>query len=118
MSVLTVVESATPGAGLFKGRSLSFGVPYVSMTISLNIIVTLSICGRLLAMRKKVQSVLGLEHAKMYTSIAAMLVESAAPFTIIGIAYVITYARTSPTSIGFVQVWGKFFVCDRALSCT
>ncbi|KII95584.1 hypothetical protein PLICRDRAFT_26010 [Plicaturopsis crispa FD-325 SS-3] len=108
MAIISVYESGQPGASFFAGKSVDFGVPYTSLTISFNIIVTLLICGRLLGYRNQMRALLGAEHARTYTSLAAMVVESAAPFTILGIAYVVSYARNSPTSIGFVQIWGKF----------
>ncbi|KAL0578483.1 hypothetical protein V5O48_003532 [Marasmius crinis-equi] len=108
MSLLLIYESAQPGANFFKGHAVDFGVPYIALTISLNIIVTLLICGRLITVKNQMLNALGPQHAKMYTSIIAIMVESAAPFTVLGIIYVITYARHSPTSIAFVQVWGDF----------
>ncbi|KAH7881226.1 uncharacterized protein C8R40DRAFT_1157661 [Lentinula edodes] len=99
---------AQPGANFFVGHAVDFGVPYISLTISLNIIVTGLICGRLLYLRNEVNKILGPTHAKMYTSIIAILVESAALFTILGIVYVVVYARKSQTSIALVQVWGDF----------
>jgi len=38
MAILLIYESAIPGASFFAGDSVSFGVPYFWMTISLNII--------------------------------------------------------------------------------
>lgn len=115
MSILLIWSSAQPNANFFQGQSVSFGVPYVALTISLNVIVTLLICGRLLAVRNKVRAVLGAEHAKTYTNVASIIVESGTPFTILGIAYAVSYARNSPTSIAFVQVWGDFCVWRRLL---
>ncbi|KAI3615696.1 hypothetical protein WG66_011763 [Moniliophthora roreri] len=108
MSILTIYESALPGANFFRGHAVDFGVPYVALTISLNIIVTLLICGRLLTARNQMKAILGPEYARTYTSIAAIMVESAAPFTILGIFYVITYARHSGISFCLVQIWGDF----------
>ncbi|KAL0063237.1 hypothetical protein AAF712_009839 [Marasmius tenuissimus] len=108
MSLLLIYESARPGANFFKGHAVAFGVPYMALTISLNIIVTLLICSRLIAVKNRLQNTLGPHHARMYTGVNAIMVESAAPFTILGIIYLITYARHSPTSIAFVQVWGDF----------
>ncbi|KAJ8091398.1 hypothetical protein PM082_015116 [Marasmius tenuissimus] len=108
MSLLLIYESARPGANFFKGHAVAFGVPYMALTISLNIIVTLLICSRLIAVNNRLQNTLGPHHARMYTGVNAIMVESAAPFTILGIIYLITYARHSPTSIAFVQVWGDF----------
>ncbi|KAJ7823562.1 hypothetical protein B0H14DRAFT_3469914 [Mycena olivaceomarginata] len=88
MAILLIYESAIPGASFFAGDSVSFGVPYFWMTISLNIITTSLICGRLLALQ--------------------VLLESALPFTILGIVYVISYARNSPYSFAFLQIWADF----------
>jgi hypothetical protein len=108
MSILLIFESAQPGANFFVGHAVDFGVPYLSLTIGLNIIVTTLICGRLMHLRREIGKVLGPSHAKMYTSIIAILVESAALFTAFGIAYVIIYARKSQSEFALVQVWGDF----------
>ncbi|KAK7468587.1 hypothetical protein VKT23_003091 [Stygiomarasmius scandens] len=108
MAILLIFESAQPGANFFQGHAVDFGVPYAALTISMNIIVTILICIRLLSFRNQVLQVLGHEHAKMYSSVMSVMIESALPFTVFGIAYVISYARHSPTSIAFVQVWGDF----------
>jgi len=108
MSILLIYESAQPGANFFVGHAVDFGIPYISLTISLNIIVTALICGRLLYLRRQVGNVLGQSYAKMYTSLVAILIESAALFTALGIVYVIVYARKSQSSIALVQVWGDF----------
>ncbi|GAW03173.1 hypothetical protein LENED_004874 [Lentinula edodes] len=50
--VITVVESALPGAFLLNGTAANFGVPWVSLSVSLNVILTAMICGRLLMMRR------------------------------------------------------------------
>lgn len=118
MSVLLIFESAQPGANFFVGHAVDFGVPYVSLTISLNIIVTALICGRLLSLRREIGKVLGPSHAKMYTSIIAILVESAALFTVFGIVYVIVYARKSQSSFALVQIWGDFCVSSVPIMLT
>ncbi|KAF9269953.1 hypothetical protein L218DRAFT_4101 [Marasmius fiardii PR-910] len=108
MSLLLIYESAQPGANFFKGHAVDFGVPYIALTISNNVIVTSLICGRLITVKSRMRTAIGPDHAKMYTSVIAIMVESAAPFTILGVIYAITYARHSPTSIAFVQLWGDF----------
>ncbi|KAJ7225949.1 hypothetical protein GGX14DRAFT_423122 [Mycena pura] len=108
MAILLIYESAIPGASFFSGDSVSFGVPYFWMTISLNIITTSLICGRLLSVRSRVRALLGEQHCQTYTGVVACLLESALPFTVLGIVYVITYARKSPYSFAFLQVWADF----------
>ncbi|KAJ4464868.1 hypothetical protein C8J55DRAFT_552851 [Lentinula edodes] len=106
--VITVVESALPGAFLLNGTAANFGVPWVSLSVSLNVILTAMICGRLLMMRRMVRSSLSFELGNTYTSIMAILVESALPFSVVGVGFVITYAKNNPTSDAFAYVWGMF----------
>ncbi|KAJ7923058.1 hypothetical protein B0H13DRAFT_91096 [Mycena leptocephala] len=108
MAILLIYESAIPGASFFTGDSVSFGVPYFWMTISLNIITTSLICGRLLSVRNRVRSILGEQYCQTYTGVVAVLLESALPFTVLGIVYVISYARNSPYSFAFLQIWADF----------
>ncbi|KAJ7630549.1 hypothetical protein FB45DRAFT_1027761 [Roridomyces roridus] len=103
MSIILIYESALPGASFFKGTPLDFGVPYFWMTISLNIITTSLICGRLLAVRNRVRAILGEQHCTTYTGVVAVLLESALPST------VISYARNSPYSFAFLQIWADFY---------
>ncbi|THU78137.1 hypothetical protein K435DRAFT_973654 [Dendrothele bispora CBS 962.96] len=106
--IITVVESALPGAFLLNGNAANFGVPWVSLSVSLNVIVTAMICARLLMMRQMTLSVMTPEMGQMYTSIMAILVESALPFSLVGLGFVITYAKDSPTADAFAYVWGMF----------
>ncbi|KAJ7293172.1 hypothetical protein C8J57DRAFT_1041472 [Mycena rebaudengoi] len=106
--ILLIYESAIPGASFFSGDSISFGVPYFWLTISLNIILTCAICGRLLSVRNRVRKVLGEQHCQTYTGVVAVLLESALPFTVLGIIYVVSYARNSPFSFAFLQIWADF----------
>ncbi|KAK7064601.1 hypothetical protein R3P38DRAFT_3250175 [Favolaschia claudopus] len=108
MSILLIYESAIPGASFFIGQSVSFGVPYFWMTISLNIITTALICVRLLAVRNRVRTILGEQYCHTYTGVVAVMLESALPFTVLGIIYVYFYARNSPYSFAFLQIWGDF----------
>jgi hypothetical protein len=90
--------------------TLRNGVPWVSLSVSLNIIVTSMICFRLLRMRALLRQVVESEASRMYTNIAAMLVESAAPFTIIGIGFLVTSIHDVPLSYAFGYVWNMFYV--------
>jgi hypothetical protein len=65
------------------------------MSIGLNILMTLGIAGRMLYLRRSIVDVLGPQHAKLYTGIAAMFVESGAVYSIWGLIFIICYARNS-----------------------
>ncbi|KAI9433472.1 hypothetical protein H4582DRAFT_981896 [Lactarius indigo] len=106
--VITIVESALPGSFLLHGKPANFGVPWVALSVSLNILVTTLICARLLHMRAITRGLLAPELSRTYTSLAAMLIESAAPFSILGIGLVVTEAQGGPLAIAFSYVWGMF----------
>lgn len=78
--------------------------------MSLNVLVTTLICVRLLRMRAIAREVLPPDLSRTYTSVAAMLIESAAPFTALGIGLVVTEAQGGPLAIAFSYVWGIFCV--------
>ena len=57
---------------------------------------------------------MGAEAAKLYTGVAAVLVESAAPYSLTGIAFLVPYARGSLYSVVFGQIWAKVTVSGQA----
>ena len=110
LAILVVVILALPD--LPVPLSLQNGVPWLSLTVSLNIIVTSMICFSLLRMRSLLRQVHGPDaSSRMYTNLAAMLVESAAPFSIIGIGLLVTSVHNGPLLYGFGYVWNVFCVC-------
>lgn len=115
LSIISCYEAALPGANFFRGKAVAFGVPYAALTISLNVLVTSLICFRLLYLRRKVEKVLGPDMAKEYTGVIAIMVESALPFTLLGIGYVVTYGTNHPSSFAWVQVWGDFLALSPQL---
>ncbi|KAF8641523.1 hypothetical protein AX16_009901 [Volvariella volvacea WC 439] len=95
-SISLLVAMTRPTASFWSERAVRFGIAYWSLSISLNIILTLAISGRLLYVQNRIKRALGVEHSQMYTSIASMLVESAALYTIWGLVFLICYARNTP----------------------
>ncbi|TDL25367.1 hypothetical protein BD410DRAFT_717805 [Rickenella mellea] len=95
LSILTLFQSARPGANLWTHTTTIFAIPYWSLSLSVNLLVTLMIVLRIILWRNKVKKTLGPEHSRTYTSVAAMLIESAAPYSVVGLIYIICYARTS-----------------------
>jgi len=106
-AVLELVTSFTPGGFFFGSSSVNFGVPYYSITIGLNILVTGAICYRLLSISSAVKRTMGAENAKVYTGVMSILVESALPYSLFGIIFLVPYARGSLTAVAFGQVWAK-----------
>ncbi|KAJ7352496.1 hypothetical protein DFH08DRAFT_88900 [Mycena albidolilacea] len=108
MGITTTIQSGLPGHNLFRGITVNFGIPWIVLTIVFNIIVTAMIAVRLLSMHSKVNRVVGEAMRKKYTGLLAILVESALPFTLLGVCYLATYIREIPESLAFADIWGAF----------
>jgi hypothetical protein len=111
LAIFTIVETALPDRSVLRGGNpVHLVVAWASLTVTLNIIVTSMICFRLLRARALTLGALSPEMSRMYTSIVAILIESAAPFTIIGIGLVVTTAKNSPLTYAFADIWSLFCV--------
>lgn len=76
----------------------------------MNIVLTILICARLLRVSKQISDILDDEGARAYTSAAAILVESAAFYSVSGIMFLIPYAMQRQVAILFGQIWTKMSV--------
>ncbi|KAI0685169.1 hypothetical protein BC835DRAFT_1421534 [Cytidiella melzeri] len=85
------------------GGSINWTMPFFALSLSLTIILTICIVLRLLIFRKHVVGVLGNSHGSPYTSIAAMVVESAAIFSIFSILTIVPFASKDPLNEVFFQ---------------
>jgi hypothetical protein len=116
LAIFTIVETALPNRSvLISGNPVHVAVAWISLTVSLNVIVTSMICFRLLQARARTLGVLPPEMSKMYTSVVAVLIESAAPFTIIGLCLVVVTAKNSPLTFAFSDIWSLFCVESKSL---
>ena len=110
--ILMVIENFLPHRAhifILNGKPVHPFVPWASLSVALNVIITSVICFRLLRMRALTREVQP-EMSKMYTSMVTMLIESAAPFTIVGIGLVIVAAQNGPLVDAFCYMWSLFSV--------
>src|ERR1700753_2680043 len=98
MGTLLLTQLAQPDNNLWVRSSLNFALPYWSLSIALNCIVTVMIVFRLLYIRKQVKRTIGDEHSKGYISVVSMLIESAAMTTVCSLLFLIPYARGNAVS--------------------
>ncbi|OSD07855.1 hypothetical protein PYCCODRAFT_1473489 [Trametes coccinea BRFM310] len=92
-------ESGRPNGNYFAGIATSFGTAWNSLIFSFNVIVTSLICGRIVYIGRRVS--FSDESTREYTGAVAILVESALPFTIGSMVYVITYGVGSDIAVAF-----------------
>jgi len=105
LSVLTTVQSAQPGIGFFA-NTIQFAVPYWSLAVAFNIVITLMIVGRLLWMRAKINRALK-HNSKIHASVASMMIESAALYSGIGIIFIAGFAREANFSNTLLPFLGE-----------
>ncbi|KAJ6570242.1 hypothetical protein DFH09DRAFT_917271 [Mycena vulgaris] len=108
MGIVMTIQSGLPGGDIFHGTAVNFGIPWLVLTITFNVITTSMITIRLISVSRSMRNFLAKERAEVYTGVIAILVESALPFTLLGIGYLVTYVRTDPESLAFADVWGCF----------
>ncbi|KAJ7284610.1 hypothetical protein C8J57DRAFT_1669932 [Mycena rebaudengoi] len=108
MGIVMTIQSGLPGGDIFHGKAVNFGIPWLVLTIVFNVLVTGLIGIRLVSVSRSMRNVLSRERADVYVGVVAILVESAAPFTLLGIAYLVTYIRNDPEVLAFACVWGMF----------
>ncbi|KZT64310.1 hypothetical protein DAEQUDRAFT_698911 [Daedalea quercina L-15889] len=107
LAIIELVIAGEPNGNFFGTHAASFGVPYYALTIALNILLTLLIVLRLTGLARSVRDTMGAPAARLYTGVAALMIESAAPYAAVGIMFLVPYARGSELSIAFGQVWAK-----------
>ena len=115
LAIAQVVFSSLPNGNFFGGQAARVATAFYVLTVCLNIVLTGLLCGRLLRISKNVSRSLGKENAKVYTSAAAILVESSALYSVFGIMYLVTYALGVPIADLFGQLWTKMSVSYQSL---
>lgn len=91
-------------------NGINFTLPYLSLSLALNIILTIAIVLRLLMFRYRTVALLGPKHGTQYTSIAAMIIESAAIYSTISITFLVLFGLGNPVSQVFLQSLSQFQV--------
>ncbi|KAF8528713.1 hypothetical protein JB92DRAFT_3093010 [Gautieria morchelliformis] len=107
-SLILLVQTGLT-AGSFLSKATASPMPVIiffSLSVALNVILTSLIVGRLLAHRRHVNRSLGLQHTRPYVTITAIVIESAALYTCVGIAQVVSLRLDNLISTGITGTYG------------
>ncbi|THH13061.1 hypothetical protein EW146_g7118 [Bondarzewia mesenterica] len=106
MGMIFLFQISRPSANLWSETSVNFGIPYFSLSASLNVLLTLLIAARLLLYRRALRHALGPDHAYSipYASIAAMIVESSMLYAVSSLLFIGPYGAKSHISNIFLPV--------------
>ncbi|RPD79288.1 hypothetical protein L226DRAFT_531106 [Lentinus tigrinus ALCF2SS1-7] len=101
-SVGVLYGSGKPNGDYFAGIATIFVTAYTASTIAFNVVVTALICGRIIHIGRRMRaSYPDPADAAVYTGAAAIVVESALPFTVFSVVYLVTYAMGSDVANAF-----------------
>jgi len=97
IGTIWVLQSSQPGLSFYSKIPLAFGTAYYSLSIGMNVILTILITSKLLLYRRRFKNASGASNPnKFYTSLMTIFVESAALYSTFAICFLITYAINNP----------------------
>jgi hypothetical protein len=102
--IIVTVQNDKPGKTLRTLGTADFNLAFWCLALSLNVLLSGLILGRLLRARANAAATLGSAHARTYTSIAAIITESAGLYAMFGLAWVIMYGMKSLGGFMLLQV--------------
>jgi len=105
LSILVTWITSTPGGNFFSAAALQLGLAYYSVSVGLTAMLTAMICYRMLSHGRMVKEHLGQNYASVYFALMAVIAESVLPYTLSGIAFLVSYGIGSETSMGFACVY-------------
>ncbi|KAF9228296.1 hypothetical protein BS17DRAFT_799667 [Gyrodon lividus] len=108
IGIVQLYVDGAPNGNFFVGIAARIGVAYTSTSIALNIVLTCLICGRIMHHGRQTRKYLGPGSTTTYYGVVSIIVESAIPYSLSGIAFVVAYALTSDLTIFFLSIYVMF----------
>ena len=98
---MLIYQTADPAIG-----NVWFGLPYLSISLSLNVLLTIMIVVRLVLLSRNIRATMGPQAgiAGLCKSIATMLVESSALFAVSSLLVIGTWPTPSPVGNVFPRI--------------
>ncbi|KAH9943876.1 hypothetical protein B0H21DRAFT_747388 [Amylocystis lapponica] len=108
LGIVELAASGAPNGDLFVGLAEDIGLAYFSTTIGLNVLATGLICGRILHLQMRTYASDRTRRALRYSGTIPIIVESAVPYTLSGIAFLVSYGIGSPISVLWLSIYVMF----------
>ncbi|PCH43208.1 hypothetical protein WOLCODRAFT_18230 [Wolfiporia cocos MD-104 SS10] len=105
MGILLLYSSGAPNGDFFTGLAVEFGLSYYSLTIGLNVIVTCLILGRIWYLSSAIHVP---QRKKRVNRYASIVIESALPYSVAGVAWLVSYGIESDIQILFLSFYVMF----------
>jgi ABC-type microcin C transport system permease subunit YejB len=98
LGFLVAHAESLPASSIYADITARVALPYFALEMSLNILCTVLIIIPLLRARASVTQAIGKEYGRMYTSITAIMVESALPNALFSLVFIVLYAKQNIAS--------------------
>ena len=106
MGIVTLYDVSKPNSNLWYGMSRSFGLPYFTISVGLNVILTLMISVRLILHCRNIRGAMGSVSGvnSLYKTVVTMLIESSALYVIPSLLFIGPYAARNFASDLFLPI--------------
>ena len=106
MGILFIYQTSQPDNSIWSSVAISFGIPYFSISLSLNMILTLLIVTRLVLHNRNVRTAMGVPpgFGGLYKAIVTMLVESSALYAVSSLLFVAPWGAGSHVADIFLPI--------------
>ncbi|KAF9030269.1 hypothetical protein BJ165DRAFT_1378397 [Panaeolus papilionaceus] len=120
LGLVTLIESSLPSQSFWSAIAVKFATAYYAIVTSYTIVITLFMVMRILSVRRSIIKATGRsDFGGQYLSIAAMIVESSALYTVWGIVFLALYLRNNQvenvflTTLSQVQIIAPLLIIYR-----
>ncbi|KAF7376377.1 hypothetical protein MSAN_00053200 [Mycena sanguinolenta] len=105
LGICWLKQVGTTSASPWATNGINFTTPYFAMSLALNMIVTVLIVVRLMLYRRRIKQALpsGTNHSTSYVSLATIVFESAAIYSVFSLLFLVPFAFGHPLSQLFLQ---------------
>ena len=112
MGTLLIYQGSQPESSIWTPIAINFGLPYFSISVSLNILLTLMIVTRLLLHCRNVHAALGNPDwiAGLYKAIITMLIESSALYAVNSLLFIGAWGAGSHVADIFLPILAEIQV--------
>jgi hypothetical protein len=114
---LVYYQATQPTCTIWRSSTITIGVPY-SISVSLDILITLMIITRLVLLGREIQQAMNapFKFSGMYTAIVTVLSESSALYGVTFLLFITTWAVDNPVEYYFFPILAEVQVRDSVVS--
>jgi len=114
MGILVVYQMSQPPSSTWAILLLRYSIPWISVAVSLNVLLTLVIVLRLFLGSRNVRATTGSRTgiSGLYMAVATMLIESCALYAVNSLVLIGLWVTNSDAAGAFLVVLSELQVCD------